>query len=216
MVLPGDYLGFHAHRTRPGRNYPGSSPMWCEGSLNAILRFQGTYANEYSLFQQQAILEAIQESGCPLTDIECICKNTEFVSELVGLIPQLCSQEDSAVTAEGAQGICMAYGVELSLPDLSGTPNSTSITTAASGTSETNTPTPATSSAIVSTQSTVSDSGSTSAPASSTIPSSSPTEAVETSVESSAAAETSNRAVANTVGLSSLVGVVLLGLTAVL
>lgn len=50
----------------------------------------------FCAFQQQAILQAIQSSGCPLTDIACMCKNTDFVDELVGQIPQLCSAGDIA------------------------------------------------------------------------------------------------------------------------
>lgn len=78
------------------------------------------------------------------------------------------------------------------------------------------TPTPAASSATIVTQSTVSDEGSTNVAASATSPLSSATEVLATATESSPAAETSNRGVSHTVGLSTLVGVVLLGLAAVL
>lgn len=40
---------------------------------------------------QQPILNAITNSGCPLTDISCICGNTKFVSGLLAEIPVVCN-----------------------------------------------------------------------------------------------------------------------------
>lgn len=35
-ILPGSQLGFRFSRPRPGRNYFGSSTMWCEYALDTI------------------------------------------------------------------------------------------------------------------------------------------------------------------------------------
>lgn len=44
--------------------------------------------------QQQIILNAIQTTDCPLTDVACICSNETFVDELVEQIPLVCSEDD--------------------------------------------------------------------------------------------------------------------------
>lgn len=41
--------------------------------------------------QQQPILIAISNSGCPLTDIHCICDNDAFIDGLLQEIPTLCT-----------------------------------------------------------------------------------------------------------------------------
>jgi len=40
---------------------------------------------------QQPILNAITNSGCPLTDITCICSNSKFVKGLLAEIPGVCN-----------------------------------------------------------------------------------------------------------------------------
>ncbi|KIW10758.1 hypothetical protein PV08_10057 [Exophiala spinifera] len=163
---------------------------------------------------QQAILEAIQTSGCPLTDVACMCNNNEFVDSLVAQIPELCSPEDSVLTAEGSSAICIAYGVELDLPDLAGGSNSTSTTVTAS-TAETITPaSTAISASATSEASSSADSSSGAAESASSISSSASETATASATESSAAAETGNGGMANTVGLSTLIAVVLLGVAA--
>ncbi|KIW40889.1 uncharacterized protein PV06_06502 [Exophiala oligosperma] len=160
---------------------------------------------------QQAILEAIQTSGCPLTDIACICKNTEFVDKLVAQIPQLCSSEDITLTADGSKAICMAYGVELDLPNLSGGANSTSTATTTSAAGST---VSTASSATGPTDRSTSADGSSRATGSTTNTLPSSTESGSSATGSSAAQETGSGAMVNTAGLSTVLAVALLGVAA--
>ncbi|KAL6249285.1 hypothetical protein RBB50_004348 [Rhinocladiella similis] len=165
------------------------------------------------LLQQQAILQAIQTSGCPLTDVACICKNTDFVDKLVAQIPELCSAEDSVLTADGSKAICIAYGVELDLPNLPGSSNSTS-TAATTSNAESTTPASTATSATGVTETSTNTESSSSASESTASTSSSPTETAGTTTESSAAQETNNGAMVNNAGLSTMIAVALLGVAA--
>lgn len=64
--------------------------------------------------QQQVILQAIQTTECPLTDIACICGNKEFVDELVEQIPLLCSAEDIARKSRMVFGLAAAPVIQAS------------------------------------------------------------------------------------------------------
>ncbi|KAH8601838.1 hypothetical protein B0O99DRAFT_680953 [Bisporella sp. PMI_857] len=64
---------------------------------------------------QDPILQAITNSGCPLTDISCICGNKKFIDGLLAKIPTVCNADEVAVTAQFATELCIGYGVTLSL-----------------------------------------------------------------------------------------------------
>ncbi|KIX07790.1 uncharacterized protein Z518_02444 [Rhinocladiella mackenziei CBS 650.93] len=183
---------------------------------------------------QQPILEAISASGCPLTDIACICDNDNFINGLVQLIPTLCNPDEVAVTSEFAVTLCSAYGVQLDLPTSAteGLASSTAVSTSPAPSATTTTTTSAT--AATSTEFTSSEPITTVEPtmtsetappsmestettsftettASTEVPSS--TDATETTEASASesgapAQQTDNSAMANTVGVSNLFGVV--------
>ncbi|KAJ9628431.1 hypothetical protein H2204_009268 [Knufia peltigerae] len=68
---------------------------------------------------QSPILTAFSTSGCSLTDIACVCNNTEFINGLVNTIPSVCNANEVAATSQFAVSLCASYGVTLDLP---GTP----------------------------------------------------------------------------------------------
>ncbi|EXJ78801.1 hypothetical protein A1O1_09203 [Capronia coronata CBS 617.96] len=65
---------------------------------------------------QSPILNAISASGCPLTDIKCICGNDNFIDGLLNLIPTLCTVDEVSTTEDFAVQLCSAYDVTLDLP----------------------------------------------------------------------------------------------------
>lgn len=97
-----DALLVHRRRRGPrprcpctGRDGSGPPSMWCRllPNFKCDSKYYQTDLFRFAL-QQQIILNAIQTTGCPLTDIECICSNEEFVDELVEQIPLVCSAEE--------------------------------------------------------------------------------------------------------------------------
>ncbi|EPE34306.1 hypothetical protein GLAREA_10000 [Glarea lozoyensis ATCC 20868] len=117
-----------------------------------------TYAQDIRSLPQCAqgpVLDAISASGCPLTDIKCICANKEFIAGLLEKIPKVCtsaevdrmpilshpsppsipsalSDVDKCVaTVDFANKLCAAAGVTLNLVN----PLASSTTSAVSSTS---------------------------------------------------------------------------------
>ncbi|EHY53242.1 hypothetical protein HRR83_005913 [Exophiala dermatitidis] len=178
---------------------------------------------------QSPILNAISSSGCGLTDIECICKNDDFVSGLVKLIPTLCNTQEVQETIDFAKNLCSAYGVTINVPDATALASSATAPAASSAASSLASSASAEASSITSAASSVASSASaaatsSSAAASSAASSSSSAAASQTASQTESAAATSaqtspaqysgNAGVANTVGMSGLMGALAVGLLA--
>ncbi|KIW10763.1 hypothetical protein PV08_10062 [Exophiala spinifera] len=158
---------------------------------------------------QSPILTAFSASGCGLTDIACVCNNTEFINGLVQLIPSVCTAAEVTATIDFAVSLCASYGVTLNLPDTSG--GSASTTPAI--TSELTPPTTATAEPTPTSSITVSSS--TAVVESTNSPTTTQTPEVSSSTSSSVPAQyTGAGSKINTVVVSALFGVVALTVAA--
>ncbi|KAH0835269.1 hypothetical protein AYO21_10694 [Fonsecaea monophora] len=163
---------------------------------------------------QQPLLEGIGASGCPLTDIACMCNNQAFIDSLLQLIPTLCTPAESDEVVVFAESMCIANGVELHLPSsastdsgsvtatatATATPTETAVSTASSASSAT------VSESSVSSETVVSSETSAAATTSAAAETSAEEEPAATS-SSEVAQQTDNAAVANGVGLPVVVAV---------
>ncbi|KAL2429551.1 hypothetical protein ABEF95_006727 [Exophiala dermatitidis] len=173
---------------------------------------------------QSPILNAISSSGCGLTDIACICKNDDFVSGLVKLIPTLCNTQEVQETIDFAKNLCSAYGVTVNVPDATALASSATAPAASSAASSLASSASAEASSITSAASSVASSASAAATSSSAAASTSSAAASQTASKTESAAATSaqtspaqysgNAGVANTVGISGLMGALAVGLLA--
>jgi len=68
-------------------------------------------------------ITSIGASGCPQTDIACICQAAPFLSGILSCIQGACSASEIEQTLKAAQGLCLSAGVTITVPG--GTPSTT-------------------------------------------------------------------------------------------
>lgn len=74
-------------------------------------------------------VKSLGSSGCPTTDIACICKATAFVTSLVPCVQGACSAAEFEATVQAAQGLCQQAGVSLDIPTGGATTSAASTST---------------------------------------------------------------------------------------
>jgi len=67
-------------------------------------------------------VSSLGSTGCPTTDIACICSATAFLQALTPCVQAACTPQEFAATIEAAQQLCAAAGVTLSIPGPTSTP----------------------------------------------------------------------------------------------
>ncbi|MCJ1392700.1 hypothetical protein MMC18_005571 [Xylographa bjoerkii] len=72
-------------------------------------------------------ISALGSTGCALTDVACICKNTGFLTSLETTVEAACDAADLATALQFAKTLCLSAGVTLSIA----TPSAQAPTTAA-------------------------------------------------------------------------------------
>jgi len=72
-------------------------------------------------------ISALGSTGCALTDVACICKNTGFLTSLESTVEAACDAADLATALQFAKTLCLSAGVTLSIA----TPSAQAPTTAA-------------------------------------------------------------------------------------
>ncbi|KAL8836411.1 MAG: hypothetical protein Q9176_006350 [Flavoplaca citrina] len=63
----------------------------------------------------EAALSSFTNSGCPLTDPACICRNQGFLDSLLPVVQAECSPEELQRTIEFTRGYCSDAGVDLAI-----------------------------------------------------------------------------------------------------
>ncbi|KAK6340721.1 hypothetical protein TWF696_009045 [Orbilia brochopaga] len=69
-------------------------------------------------------VSSLGSSGCPTSDIACICKAEKFVESLIPCVQGACDAAQFEATKEGAKKLCKSAGVDLVIPDVSGSASS--------------------------------------------------------------------------------------------
>jgi uncharacterized membrane protein len=92
---------------------------------------------------QTCLLPALQATGCDLTDFNCSCSNTKFVTDSTACIQKSCSASDIEKAAKATYELCKSAGVIIptqgpAAPTTTAAPTTAAVpTTAAPVTSET-------------------------------------------------------------------------------